>query len=420
VSRLYLRVYVALIAVVVVFFASSSLLFFLHRGGAREDALLGAATRLAELMAPAPDDAPEREQRRVAELAAALGTGVALFDADGRRRAEAGRFAPLPDLERGQSHLSGGPQHDALALRLSDGRWLSVRLPAAPHHHGGFVVGLAVMAGLLALVAYPLARGLARRLEALTARVLAFGRGDLAARAEVRGKDEVARLAASFNEAAARIEALVATQRTLLASASHALRSPLARLRVAAELLAGESAPAPGRAAELRDQLAREVASLDAAVEELLAVSRLELGAAEHAPVDVLALAAEEGARVGAEVAGAPASLIGDPRSLRQLLRNLLENARRHAPGALEVEVAPLEAGAGARIAVSDRGPGVPEAERERIFEPFAKGAGREAADGVGLGLAIVRQIARHHAGEARVLPREGGGSVFEVTLPGR
>ena len=97
----------------------------------------------------------------------------------------------------------------------------------------------------------------------------------------------------------ARIEALVATQRTLLASASHALRSPLARLRVAAELLAGDAPPAPERVAELRDQLAREVASLDAAVEELLAVSRLELGAAEHAPVDVLALAAEEGARAG-------------------------------------------------------------------------------------------------------------------------
>jgi signal transduction histidine kinase len=418
VSRLYLRVYVALIAVVVAFFASSSLLFFWHRGGTREDAFLAAAEKIAGLVV-APADAPAAEQaRRIGEIASALEVGVALFDAEGRRLAEAGRYAPLPELERGGSYLSDGPRHDALLLKLADGRWLSLRIPPPPHRHAGFVASLALLAGLLALAAWPLARGLARRIESLSARVEAFGRGDLAARAEVRGKDEVARLAASFNEAAARIEALVATQRTLLASASHALRSPLARLRVAAELLASEPAPDAGRTRELRDQLSREVGSLDAAVEELLAVSRLELGAAEHAPVDLLALAAEEGARAGAEVSGTPAEVRGDARSLRQLLRNLLENARRHAGGAIELSVAPLDAAGGARIAVSDRGPGIAEAERERIFEPFVQG--RAAEGGVGLGLAIVRQIARHHGGDAHARPREGGGSVFEVLLPER
>jgi signal transduction histidine kinase len=409
-SRLYLRVYLSLLAVVIVFFASSSVLFFWHRGGTREEAMLGAAAKTAALVLPEAD-APAAEQgRRLAELSAALGAGAALFDAEGRRVAEAGRPAPLPAFERAESHLAGGPRHDALALRLADGRWLSLRLPPLPHQHGGFLLGLGLLAGMLALVAYPLARWLARRIEALGASVDAFGRGDLSARAAVAGRDEVARLAESFNQAAARIEALVATQRTLLASASHALRSPLARLRVAAELLAdGRDAE---RAQALRAQLAAEVSALDAAVEELLAVSRLELGAAEHRPVDLLALAAEEGARVGAEVTGAPAELVGDARSLRHLLRNLLENARRHAPGALEVSVAPSEGGA--LLTVADRGPGVAERERERIFEPFAKGTGA----GLGLGLAIVRQIARHHGGEARVRPREGGGSVFEVLLP--
>jgi signal transduction histidine kinase len=410
VSRLYLRVYLTLVAVVIAFFAASSVLFFWHRGGTREDALLGAASRVATLVLPAADAPDGAQARRLGELAAALGAGAALFDADGRRIAEAGRYTPLPELERGESHLRGGPGHDALALRLDDGRWLSLRLPPRPHEHGGFFLGLGVLAALLALVAYPLARWLARRIEALGASVDAFGRGDLSARADVAGRDEVARLAASFNQAAERIETLVATQRTLLASASHALRSPLARLRVAAELLAdGRDA---ARTPELREQLAAEVSALDAAVEELLAVSRLELGAAEHRPVDLLALAAEEGARVGAEVTGAPAELVGDARSLRHLLRNLLENARRHAPGALELSVAPQ--GAGALVRVADRGPGVAEADRERIFEPFAKGAGT----GLGLGLAIVRQIARHHGGEARVRARDGGGSVFEVFLP--
>ena len=295
-----------------------------------------------------------------------------------------------------------------------------MRALGPPHHHGAFFASLTLLAGLIGLAAYPLARGLARRLERLSERVDAFGRGDLSARAELAGQDEVAQLAASFNQAASRIETLVATQRTLLASASHALRSPLARLRFAAELLADERSA--GRAAELREQVAREVGSLDAAVEELLAVSRLELGSAEHVPVDLLALAAEEGARAGAEVSGTPTLLLGDARSLRHLLRNLLDNALRHAAGALELSVTPLDTGGGARIRVSDRGPGIPEAERERIFEPFTKGVASSASgdSGVGLGLAIVRQIARHHGGDARARPREGGGSVFEVTLPGR
>jgi signal transduction histidine kinase len=135
--------------------------------------------------------------------------------------------------------------------------------------------------------------------------------------------------------------------------------------------------------------------------------------------VDLLGLAAEEAARVGAEVRGEPAAVRGDARSLRHLLRNLLENARRHAPGAapeLEVEPSP---GGGARARVLDRGPGVPDAERSRIFEPFVRGAGAEPP-GTGLGLALVRRIARHHGGDVRCLPRAGGGTCFEVDLPGR
>jgi signal transduction histidine kinase len=391
-------------------------LFFVHRGGTREDALLSAAARLAELVLAPREASPEEQARRIGEIAGALAVGVALFDAEGKRLAEAGRFAPLPDLDLEESHLAGGPRHDAVLLRLADGRWLSVRLPPAPHRHGGFFASLALLAVLLALVAWPLARSLARRIEALTVSVDAFGSGELGVRAAVRGKDEVARLAERFNAAAERIETLVGTQRTLLASASHALRSPLARLRVAAELLTAASPPEAQRAEALRNQLALEVASLDAAVEELLAVSRLELGGAEPVPVDLLALAAEEGARVAAEVSGEPTTIAGDARSLRHLLRNLLENAKRHGGGGSEVSVVPLagETGEGARITVADRGPGVPDAERERIFEPFVTGAGSE---GTGLGLAIVRQIARHHGGEATARPREGGGTLVEVTL---
>lgn len=114
---------------------------------------------------------------------------------------------------------------------------------------------------------------------------------------------------------------------------------------------------------------------------------------------------------------GAPVAVRGDPRLLRRLLRNLLENARRYgADTPIEVTLAG-EAGP-AVLRVCDRGPGVPATERERIFEPFYRPAGtREPEGGVGLGLALVRQIARKHGGDARCTPRDGGGSCFEVTL---
>jgi signal transduction histidine kinase len=254
-----------------------------------------------------------------------------------------------------------------------------------------------------------------RRLERLQQRVDALGGGDLKARVDIEGRDEVADLARSFNRAAERIERLVGAQRSMLAGASHELRSPLARIRVAAELL-GESAPA-----ELREQLGRDVEELDELVAELLTASRLQAlpGPERAEEVDLLALLAEEGARAAAEVEGTPVHVRGDRRLLRRMARNLLENAHRYGGGSA-VEASVVPEGRWAVLRVEDRGPGVPEAERERIFEPFYRPAGwREGPEGgVGLGLALVRQIARHHGGDARCLPREGGGSCFEVRLP--
>jgi signal transduction histidine kinase len=301
-----------------------------------------------------------------------------------------------------------------LAFRLPDGRWLVARQTRAGRAHG-WLAAFALLAFASAIGAYPVVRRLTRRLERLRARVDDLGAGDLAARVEVEGSDEVADLARSFNRAAGRIERLVNAQRTLLASASHELRSPLARMRVAIELLGGEDRP------ELRERVSRDIAELDELIGELLLASRLarleELE--QRREVDLLALVAEEGARSGAEVGGEPVRIQGDPRMLRRLVRNLLENARRYGGGSsVEATVVPLGEG-GARLCVADRGPGVPESERERIFEPFYRPPGtRESPDGgVGLGLSLVRQIARHHAGEARCLSRDGGGTRLEVDL---
>ncbi len=230
------------------------------------------------------------------------------------------------------------------------------------------------------------------------------------------GRDEVATLARRFNLAADRIERLVTAQRSILAGASHELRSPMARIRVAIELLPTEARP------ELKARLAQDIAELDELISELLLASRLDtldhLEATED--IDLLALLAEEGLRTEADVSGEPVTIHGDPRMLRRLMRNLLENARRYAAGSpVEASVMP-QPPSGARLLIADRGPGVPESERERIFEPFYRPADRRrdrSDSGVGLGLALVRQIARHHGGDARCRPRDGGGTCFEIDL---
>jgi signal transduction histidine kinase len=273
-------------------------------------------------------------------------------------------------------------------------------------------VGIGVV---VAAAAYPIVRRLTRRLERLQKDVDTWGEGKLSMRVAVEGRDEVARLAASFNRAAERIEALVESQKSLLANASHELRSPLARLRMAAELLQEKAPP------EIRAELVRNITELDQLIEELLLASRLdamgEAGPALEA-VDLGALLGEECARAGAELSAPPLVVQGDPRLLRRLVRNLLENAERHgaAPVTVELEAASPE---WARLDVCDRGPGIPEAEREAIFTPFYRRTGASEADGgVGLGLSLVRQIARRHGGEAICLPHEGGGCRFRATLP--
>jgi len=256
-------------------------------------------------------------------------------------------------------------------------------------------------------------RRLTRRLERLQAGVEQLGAGDLAARVKVEGKDEVARLAESFNRAAERIEQLVGSHRLLLANASHELRTPLSRIRLGVELIKEGADPKRKR------ELERDIAELDALIDEILLSSRLDAvkGLDRREEVDLLALAAEEGARYEqCSVTGQPILVQGDRALLRRMVRNLLENAQRH--GVPPIEVVVHRDAAGAAVTVSDHGAGVAPGEREQVFSPFFRVAGSRTSSGTGLGLALVRQIARQHGGDAHWVGTAERPSTIRAVLP--
>lgn len=409
-TRLYQKIYLAVVGSLVVLVVVAGVVWRFGPGGPPGGHAFELVAELAAVALPPADAPPAAQQRAIDALALRLGMDVTLYDPRLVPIAAFGRALPRPDptRESGWQFRPGGP---VWSVRLPDERWLVARVP--PRHRSP-VVGLVIALGIIALVvaaaAYPVVRGMTRRLEALQSAVETLGSGDLSARVPVRGRDEVARLAASFNQAAARIEDLVGAHRLLLANASHELRTPLSRIRLGIELMKDKPE------ARHADDLGRDIAELDALIDEILLASRLDAHGAPHASeeVDLLALVAEECARHDCTLEGEPVTLTGDPRLLRRLVRNLLENAERH--GAPPVEVGLVVEGAQAVLAVADAGPGVPEAAREKVFTPFFRLAGDTR--GAGLGLALVRRIAQVHGGDAVVAPSPGVASRFVVRLP--
>jgi signal transduction histidine kinase len=275
----------------------------------------------------------------------------------------------------------------------------------------GLMFFLAAMAIAIAVFAFPVVRGLTKRIERLRTGVETLGAGNLATRVAVEGRDEVAQLAASFNRAAARIEELIGAHRLLLANASHELRTPLSRIRLGIELFAAKPD------AEIKADLARDIAELDDLIEEILLASRLDIAAAPPATedVDLLALVAEECAHYdNCTLDGERIELRGDPRLLRRMVRNLLDNAQRHGKPPIRLEL--QRDRTQALLFVTDAGNGIPPSEHEHVFLPFYRlGGGRK---GAGLGLALVRQIARLHGGDAVVAALPDRQSCVVIRLP--
>lgn len=454
---LYLRIYATVVVALLLFASVSGWLVQRHFESERarlesavQDRFAGWIDLLEGSLPPAT--APPGEQAdAVRDWSQRLRLPLALDDAGGqriassesfeRRRDEGARVLPFklddgrtlwtargPGLRGFGAGRARGAGDDASAPRRGSARgeaplFWPVLPPGVPRATG-LVIVLLVLFLAVALGAYPVVRRLTRRLEALKQGVQAFGEGALGHRVEVAGHDEVAAVAASFNTAAERIEGLVQSHRSLLANASHELRSPLARMRMAVSML--DDAP-PAERERLRREIDANVAELDALVEEVLLASRLDATAVEppsSEPVDLVNVVVEEAARVDAAIEGLEGlepklhgRLRGDERLLRRALRNLLENARRYGGGDVLLQV--VMRASQVELAVCDRGPGVPPALRERIFEPFYRLPGHaERAGGVGLGLSLVRQIVTRHRGRVTCSERPGGGSCFTIEWP--
>jgi two-component system, OmpR family, sensor histidine kinase RstB len=463
-KSLYLRIYATLVVLLLAFAFGSAWLFNRQMNEERGGFEAAASERLTSMALlihgalPSADAPRDQQAKALRDWGKRLRIPIALDDAGGERIATSEQFdrreyepgvriqrvaledgrslLMLRGLPAGPPRLNAGgadgppqagqvgPPQDEAGMRLGPRReepmW-AVGSFGPPRPSGEALVVLLVLLFLaVAVSAYPVVRRLTRRLENLQRGVEQFGAGNLAHRVKDEGRDEVASLAASFNRTACQIEALLRSHQSLLANASHELRSPLARLKMAFAMLDGSS---PAQRVRMQHEIDTNIAELDALVEEVLLASRLESGSQElqRDPVDLLGLAAEEASRTGALVDPDAALLdfkvLGEDRLLRRALRNLLENARRY--GGEQVLLELRQRGRQMELRVCDRGPGVPTEMRERIFEPFFRLPGHaEQAGGVGLGLSLVKQIALRHKGEVRCESREGGGSCFVLSLP--
>lgn len=426
---------------------TSLLLTLLHSSlnDALRDALTTRAADVAHSIQAAGPQGLERSEE-VAELPPEQELQV--FDDSGAlvfssRRTEVAftglRPAPGQWLSEGQS-VGVLPPDEPLTVAVGV---LSPARPDAPPR--GYVVALTssqsalrhaiVSTGTLIAAALPFLLVLAgaatwwltgralRPVEELRREVAGIDYGDLGARVPVPpSRDEVAALAATMNDMLARLESSQATQRRFVADASHELRSPLATLAASLELGDRDPAARP----DLAGLMAGEVTRMSRLVDDLLLLAKADDRGlvVRREAVDLDDLLAREAARLRAHgrvqvrLDAPPLQVSGDPDRLTQVVRNLCDNAERAARTVVALGV--RQEGAQAVVTVDDDGPGIDEADRERVFGRFVRldDARTRSAGGSGLGLAIVAEIIAAHGGTARVVPGGLPGARFEVRLP--
>jgi two-component system sensor histidine kinase CpxA len=313
-----------------------------------------------------------------------------------------------------------------LAHQSEDGAyWFFLLIPVQRPGFSYFLPQYLWIVGVVVLLSYVLALHLTSPLRRLQKAVEQFGRGDFSARVTSRRRDELGQLARTFDQMADRIQTLLAAERRLLLDISHELRSPLARLAVSVEL-----ARSGGDSEAALNRIQKEADRLNSLVGELLQVTRVEgdPGSLHREAVRLDELLGElvDDCSVEAKArecrielkANPPAEVRGDPELLRRAIENVLRNAIRHAPRDTAVEVS-LSKNGDASILVRDYGPGVPEENLPRIFDPFyrVETDRNRGSGGVGLGLSIARRAVELHKG--RIVARNSApGLTVEIDIP--
>lgn len=414
-KRLYLQICAIFVASLLGFAGLASLAWsFLGEDDFNQDLFVRSAS-LAEMLLPDAADTDADQGLVLDRLHEKLDIDLALYSPGGDLIAHAGAEIALErldeELEPGEWRRSRGGTE--WTTRLGDGRYLVVNLDRIelPGETQVFVAFLGIIALAIAIIMYPFIRHLTGRLERLQHGVRQIGLGHLSARVDVEGDDEIAQLARSFNDAAKRIESLVQSQKLLLANASHELRTPLARIRMGIEMLQS------GNRESRQKALESDIAELDELIDELIMMTRIDTIAVDRdfESFDLMGLVAEECARYpGCEAIGSSVDVVGDRRMIQQALRNLVDNAFKHGAAPVVVEVERQDNRAILRV--RDGGPGISPQDRDKLFEPFQRGNGKQNVPGSGLGLALVRKIVDAHEGTLTIL--SDAGSTITLSLP--
>lgn len=333
-----------------------------------------------------------------------------------------GRPAPV-------RRLTGGDGHTYLLFVPGFSRWVGDS-PRSRERRGIPLIPLVAAVVASVIFGALAARYFSSPIRRLRYAFKAVERGDLGIRLTPdlgRQRDELGDLGRDFDHMVAQLDSLMDGQRRLLHDVSHELRSPLARLQIAIDLIRQR----PERLQPSLERIEAEAGRMDHLVGELLTLARLEGGMEKQEPeplalTDLLAAVVED-ARFEAEAVGRrvelsmleAAPMLGQPDLLRRAVENVIRNAIRHTPVGSAVRVV-LAAGEGRSLSlvVADQGPGVPERELEAIFAPFFRSGDNAGAEGHGLGLAIARRIVEAHSGSIHAQNIPGGGLQVLIVLP--
>lgn len=395
---------------------------------ARESAQL-AASAVNLIRASLFAAAPEKRPGLFAEFSSR--EGIRLLPAEPADRVEAmpeGRFHRL--LENELTDRLGPHTRIAASVDGEPGFWISFRLDEGDDDEEYWLVLPRERAarnfamhwlswGLLAIVlalamAWLIASRISRPLKAMARSVKAVGRGQTPPPLPEEGAEELRLLAGAFNTLATDLERHEKDRSEVLAGISHDLRTPLTRLRLEAELSVGDDS---ARAAVVAD-----IEQMEAVISQFMDYARAESGEdAETTDLGTLLAGIVEhqacvGRKLPAEIGALPEVSLR-PKAIRRALTNLIDNAWKYGGGDVRLRTTTVDAEI--RIEISDRGPGIPAAETERLKRPFARlETARTNAGGTGLGLAIVERIARLHGGRLELQANPGGGLLACLILP--